>query len=183
MRGAEGGIILAGSGPQGTFAPFKPIARQNRRIETGDVVSLLVENSGPGGYFTEIARNFVVGKPQAVVADAVAAATEMQREIKKSFVPGTPCADIFAAHNGHRAARGLPPEDRIFAHGQGYNLVDRPLIRNDEPMKVASGMNFAIHPTVADPRSVFAIMCDNYIVGQHGVGASLHATEQRLFEV
>ena len=70
-RGAEGGIILAGSGPQGTFAPFKPIARQNRHIEPGDVVALLVENSGPGGYFTEIARNFVVGKAEAVVAEAI----------------------------------------------------------------------------------------------------------------
>lgn len=182
-RGAEGGIILAGSGPQGTFAPFKPIARQNRHIEPGDVVALLVENSGPGGYFTEIARNFVVGKAEAVVAEAVAAATEMQQAIKKRFLPGTACADIFAAHNRDRAARGLPAEDRIFAHGQGYNLVERPLIRDDEPMQVAAGMNFAIHPTIADPRTVFAIMCDNYIVGPDGTGTSLHSTEQRLFEV
>lgn len=182
-HGAEGGIILAGSGPQGTFAPFRPIAMQNRVIEKGDYMSILVENSAPGGYFTEAARTLVFGKAGRQLRDAVAAATEMQQHIKTLFVPGTPCAEIFAAHNAERKRRGLPPEDRIFAHGQGYNLVERPLVRHDETMTMKEGMNFAIHPTVADGRTVFAIMCDNYVIGAQGPGASLHATPQRIFEI
>ena len=182
-HGAEGGIILAGSGPQGTFAPFRPISMQNRVIGKGDYLSILVENSAPGGYFTEVARTLVFGKAGQQLGEAVAAATEMQQAIRKLFVPGTPCAEIFAAHNDERRRRGLPPEDRIFAHGQGYNLVERPLVRHDETMTVKEGMNFAVHPTIADGRTVFAIMCDNYIVGAQGLGACLHATPQRIFEI
>ncbi|NTI78471.1 M24 family metallopeptidase [Rhizobium rhizogenes] len=182
-HGAEGGIILAGSGPQGTFAAFRPISLQNRVIENGDYLSLLVENSAPGGYFTEVARTIVFGKAGAQLSDAVATATEMQQSVKKLFVPGTSCAEIFERHNTDRGRYGLPPEDRIFAHGQGYNLVERPLIRHDEPMTVKEGMNFAIHPTVADGRTVFAIMCDNYVVQADGLSECLHRTPQQIFEI
>jgi Xaa-Pro aminopeptidase len=182
-HGAEGGIILAGSGPQSTFAAFRPISLQNRVIEKGDYLSLLVENSAPGGYFTEIARTIVFGKAGPQLSEAVAAAKEMQQSIKRLFVPGTPCAEIFERHNADRSHYGLPPEDRIFAHGQGYNLVERPLIRHDEPMTVKDGMNFAIHPTVADGRTIFAIICDNYLVQADGLSECLHRTPQRIFEL
>jgi Xaa-Pro aminopeptidase len=182
-HGAEGGIILAGSAPQGSFAAFRPIAMQNRVIAKGDYLSILVENSAPGGYFTEVARTLVFGKAQAQLREAVAAATEMQQYIKTLFLPGTPCAEIFARHNEDRKRQGLPPEDRIFAHGQGYNLVERPLIRQDETMAVKVGMNFAIHPTIADGRTIFANMCDNYIVAADGLGPCLHKTPQQIFEI
>jgi Xaa-Pro aminopeptidase len=182
-HGAEAGIILAGSAPQGSFAPFRQIAMQNRVIESGDYLSLLIENSAPGGYFTEIARTIVFGKAGTQLREAVAAATEMQRSIRRLFVPGTSCAEIFAAHNEDRRRLGLAPDDRVFAHGQGYNMVERPLVRHDETMRVAEGMNFAIHPTIADGRSIFANMCDNYLVEAGGLSSCLHATPQQIFEL
>jgi len=33
-------------------------------------------------------------------------------------------------------SRGLPAELRLYAHGQGYDLVERPLIRADETMNL-----------------------------------------------
>jgi Xaa-Pro aminopeptidase len=122
-NGCAGGIILGGSGPQGSFASFRPITHQNRVIKDGDFLPLLVEVSGPGGYFTEVARTLSFGKVGPALAEANAAVTEMQHSIIKAFKPGTLCVDVLAEHNRDRAARKLPPETRIFAHGQGYDLV------------------------------------------------------------
>lgn len=181
--GGVGGIILAGSGPQGSFAPFRPPLRQNRVIEPGDYVSLLIENSGVSGYFTELARTIVFGPASQELRDWSAAATAMQAEILAEFKPGVSARALFAFHNKQRAGYGLPPENRIFAHGQGYNLVERPLIRDDESMSIAADMNLAIHPTIADGRTVFAVMCDNFLVGPGGARERLHRTEQRIFEL
>ena len=43
-------------------------------------------------------------------------------------------------------ARSLPPELRLYCHGQGYDLVERPLIRADETLTLEAGMNIAVHP-------------------------------------
>ncbi len=61
-------------------------------------------------------------------------------------------------------SRGLPPELRLYAHGQGYDLVERPLIRADETMTIEENMNFAVHPGYETP-SIFAVICDNYLIG------------------
>jgi Xaa-Pro aminopeptidase len=79
-------------------------------------------------------------------------------------------------------ARGLPPETRLYAHGQGYDMVERPLIRRDDDMKIAEGMNLAVHPGYETPE-FFAVICDNYIIGPDGPGACLHRTEKKLFEI
>ena len=62
------------------------------------------------------------------------------------------------------AAAALPPELRLYAHGQGYDLVERPLIRADETMTIEADMNFAVHPGYETP-SIFAVICDNYLIG------------------
>jgi Xaa-Pro aminopeptidase len=104
-NGGAGGIILGGSGPQGSFASFRPITRQSRMIKEGDFLPLLIEVSGPGGYFTEVARTLSFGKGGPALAEANAAVTEMQHSIIKAFKPGTLCADILAEHNRDRTAR------------------------------------------------------------------------------
>jgi Xaa-Pro aminopeptidase len=78
--------------------------------------------------------------------------------------------------------RGLPPELRLYAHGQGYDMVERPLIRSDETMPIAANMNFAVHPGYETP-SIFAVICDNYIVGENGPGECLHKTAKQVFEL
>ena len=41
---------------------------------------------------------------------------------------------------------GAPPELRLYGHSQGYDLVERPLLRDDETMPLAANMNMAVHP-------------------------------------
>ena len=79
-------------------------------------------------------------------------------------------------------ARGLPPELRLYCHGQGYDLVERPLVRFDETMALEENMNLAVHPGYQSA-SLFAVICDNYLVGRDGPGECLHRTEKKVFEV
>ena len=79
-------------------------------------------------------------------------------------------------------SRGLPAERRLYAHGQGVDMVERPLIRRDETMVLKAGMCLAVHPGY-DDGSVFAVICDNYMIEADGPGACLHRTEKRLFEI
>ncbi len=59
--------------------------------------------------------------------------------------------DVAAAHDEFMTARGYGKEKRLYAHGQGYDLVERPLIREDETMALAAGMNLAVHPGFETP--------------------------------
>lgn len=79
-------------------------------------------------------------------------------------------------------SRGLPPELRLYCHGQGYDLVERPLVRADESMRIEEHMNLAVHPGYETP-SIFAVICDNYLIETGGPGACLHKTPKQVFEV
>jgi len=181
--GGSAGVILAGSARQGAFAPFKLTWNQNRVIREGDYLSLLIENAGPSGHFTEVARNIVFGKVASGLLEACEQARTLQEQILPSMRPGASCADVFRQHNDQRIALRHPAENRIFAHGQGYNLVERPLVRADEPRPLEAGMNLAVHPTLADGHSCFAVMCDNFLLTEGGEMVRLHRTEQKVFEI
>lgn len=61
-------------------------------------------------------------------------------------------------------------------------MVERPLIRADEPMPLAAGMCLVVHPSY-ETDSVFGVICDNYMLGPDGPGECLHRTEKKVFEV
>lgn len=180
--GSEQGIFLGGSSPVGLRSPFVPRFMQGRTLERGDHLSLLIENNGPGGFYTEIARTIVLGKASSELKDGFAAVKDAQDHTLGLLHPGTLPADIHAAHNDYMEKRGLPPELRLYAHGQGYDMVERPLIRSDETMPLQTGMCLAVHPGY-ETDAIFAVICDNYILGANGPGGCLHKTEKTVFEV
>jgi Xaa-Pro aminopeptidase len=92
------------------------------------------------------------------------------------------CRDIAAAHDDWMRRRGLPPELRLYCHGQGYDLVERPLVRADETMSLAENMSLAVHPGY-ETGAVWAVICDNYLVEANGPGECLHRTEKKVFEL
>jgi hypothetical protein len=77
---------------------------------------------------------------------------------------------------------GRPQENRLYAHGQGYDMVERPLIRQDETLKVGPNMLFAVHPTYFTP-TTYSWVCDNYFVHESGEVESLHQFPQRITEL
>lgn len=182
LRGSEQGILLGGSAPLGRASVFLPRFLQGRELQQGDHLSLLIEINGPGGFYTEIARTIVLGRASAELEDGFAQVCAAQTHTLSLLVPGASCREIAAAHDAFMVARGLAPELRLYSHGQGYDMVERPLIRHDETMNLAAGMCLAVHPGITTPR-IFAVICDNYFVGPDGASDCLHRTEKRLFEV
>lgn len=182
LVGSEQGLFMASSAKLGLPAPLAPRNAQGRTMREGDTMTLLIENNGFGGFYTELARSIVFGKASQELLDACEACKEAQAHTLEQFRPGASCRDIALAHDAFMTARGLPPEKRLYSHAQGYDLVERPLIRADETMVLAAGMNMALHPGYATS-SLFVTVCDNYMVEQHGPSECLHRTAKRVFEI
>jgi len=177
--GSEEQLVLGASGPAGQPVPIRKRHFQNRVLREGEQFSLMIEANGPGGFYTELGRIFFVGRAPSELQDAVEEAIELQAATLKLIRPGADPAEIWRANNELLAKKRLMPETRAFAHGQGYDLVERPLLRDDEPMKLQAGMNIAVHPTVGTDR-VWAWVCDNYLITETGVSECLHKTPKTL---
>lgn len=182
LQGSERQLILVSSGPPGTPVPFQPRHFQNRVIREGDQISVLIEVNGPGGFYTEIGRIFSIGEPPQELQDAFGASLEAQEISLNLLEPGANPKDIWNANNDFLEKRGYFPERRLYAHGQGYDLVERPLIRYDEPMKIRAGMNITVHPTATN-KTVWAGVTDNYLVTETGAGPCLHKTPKEIIVI
>lgn len=182
IRGSEQGIFLGASSPVGIRSSFAPRFMQGRTLKSGDHLSLLIEVNGPGGMYTEIARTIVLGKASNELLEGFAAVREAQVHSLSLIKPGVKASEVAAKHDAYMVKNGMPAELRLYAHGQGYDMVERPMIRRDETMTFEAGMNLAVHPGYETP-SIFAVICDNYIVEANGPGECLHKTEKKVFEV
>jgi Xaa-Pro aminopeptidase len=182
VLGSEQGIFLGGSSPLGIRSPFVPRYMQGRTLEKGDHLSLLIEINGPGGFYTEIARTIVLGKASSELKDGFAAVKAAQDFSLSLMTPGKSVKEIFQAHNDYMRKNGMPAETRLYAHGQGYDMVERPLIRQDDDMTLQRGMCLAVHPGY-ETLSLFAVICDNYMIEENGVSECLHQTEKKIFEL
>jgi Xaa-Pro aminopeptidase len=154
----------------------------NRVVREGDQLVVLLEGNGPGGYYTEIARVFSLGEPAPEAKDSFACAVEAQKLTVGMLKPGANPKDIWDANNEFLQKNGSGPEGRLYAHGEGYELVERPAIRYDESMKVQAGMNLAVHPVWKNSR-VWITLCDNYLVTENGVAPCLHKTPKEIIIV
>jgi Xaa-Pro aminopeptidase len=182
VLGSEQGLFLGSSAPLGARSDFIDRHQQGRTLKLGEHFSLLIENNGPGGFYTEIARTIVLGKTSNEVIDGFETVKEAQAHTLARIKPGASCQEIAAAHDEFMRARGLPPELRLYCNGQGYDLVERPLMRFDETMTLEENMNLAVHPGY-QTASLFAVICDNYLIGRDGPSECPHRTEKKVFEV
>ena len=151
----------------------------NRVLKEGDQVVVLLEGNGPGGYYTEISRVFSLGKPAQETQDMYAHVLEAQRLTLSMLRPGADPKEIWDANNEFLRKIGSDPEGRMYAHGEGYDMVERPAIRYDETMKIQAGMNITVHPNGKNDK-VWISTCDNYLVTQTGVSPCLHKTPKDI---
>jgi Xaa-Pro aminopeptidase len=182
MQGSERQLILVGSGPQGMATRWQFRHFQNRVMREGDQVSVLIEVNGPGGFYTELGRIFTLGKPSQALQDAYGVAVEAQEVTLNLLKPGATPKDIWNANNQFLQKMGYKPERRLYAHGQGYDLVERPGIRPEEPMTIRPGMNLTVHPFAIN-EVAWAVVTDNYLVTDNGPGPCLHRTPKQIFPV
>ena len=184
LLGSETGYFLGSSAPPGQPAGMRRRGEQNRVMREGDAFMFQAENTGPGGLFVHHGRVFVLGKAPQELVDLFGRMVEAQDFTIGLLKPGASCQEIFAEYNAYMTARGLPDERRVHCHGQGYDVVERPLIRSDETMAIAAGMNIGIHPNpgLSNPR-VFVTVCDNFLIGEGGNVERLHTTPREIIEV
>jgi Xaa-Pro aminopeptidase len=180
--GSEQGLFLCASGPVGTATVFGNRHLQNRIICEGDTFTLLVENSGPGGYYTELGRTCVLGKASQEMKDEFAFVLEAQQFTLQMLKPGASCRQAWDAYNQFMREHGRPEEKRLHCHGQGYDMVERPLVRFDETMPIAANMVVSCHPTYVTERT-YSWACDNFLIGASGVVERLHKFPQKIFEL
>jgi Xaa-Pro aminopeptidase len=173
----EASNIMIGSDPK------KPIRNllifQNKRIEAGDVIQLLIEVSGPTDLWAECGRMFSLGDPCKEVLKAFDDAVVMQDWTMKQCVPGANPEAIYIEYNKSLEEMGYQPEKRIFAHGQTYDIVDRPVFWEGETMKLKKNMFVALHPVLTN-KETSGYICDNFVIGEKGA-LRLSKTSRELF--
>lgn len=118
--------------------------------------------------YTEVGRISYLGKVSSELYDAYELCKETQKASLKLIRPGADPGDIWRANIEFLFKNGQLPETRLFAHGQGYDLVERPAIRDDEPMKLQARMNITVHPTIGSDK-VWVWVSDNYLITETGV--------------
>jgi Xaa-Pro aminopeptidase len=180
--GSEEQLVIGGSAPYGAPTPPQKRRFQNRMVREGDQFTLMIEVNGPGGMYGEMGRCFFVGEVPSDLCDAHELLKETQDYTVQQLKPGADPRAIWDANNEFLIGKGLAPETRLYAHGQGYDLVERPAIRDDEPMRLKANMNITVHPTVASSRYWLSIW-DNWLIRSDGPGERLHKTPQKIFSV
>ena len=181
-HGSEQGLFLCASGPVGTAAIFGNRHLQNRVIREGDYFTLLIENNGPGGMYTELGRTCVLGRASQEMQDEYEFALRARKFTLGMLKPGASPRDLWDAYNAFMRENGRPEEKRLHCHSQGYDMVERPLVRHDETMPIGANMVLSCHPTYATERT-YSWICDNYLVGESGVTERLHRSPERIFEL
>ena len=165
--GSEEQLIMVCSAPMGQHAAHKMPFLMNRTLQKGDQIMVMLEVSGPGGFYQEVGRTFVIGEPSKQLMAAWMAARDAQRRAAEILKEGASPADICRINSDYRERRGFPGKGMIFAHGQGYELAERPVIYDMENMVIRSNMNIAVHPFgITDTEYVFC--CDNFLTGPDG---------------
>lgn len=182
LRESEGGYITGSSAPPGELASIRHRSYQGRTIREGDILYFHIENSGPGGQFTHLGRFFVLGKAPQELVDAFGNVLEAQQFTLDRLRPGASCSRLFMEYNEYMRGKGLPEEGRIHCHGQGYDVVERPLVRNDESMTIAADMSIGSHPAYST-KSLYITVCDNFLTRADGSVERVHRTPLRIFEL
>ena len=167
LLGSETGYMLGSSAAPGTPAQIRPRREQGREMRDGDVIYYQCENTGPGGMMVHVGRYYVLGKAPQELVDAFGVICEAQDNTIRMLQPGADPKAIFAEHNAWMEQRGMHKEPRLHCHGQGYDVVERPMVRHDEDMRLDTCMNIGLHPTFGNAR-MFVTVCDNFLIGPDG---------------
>ncbi len=106
-------------------------------------------------------------------------AVEVQKICATMLVPGGDPTEVFGVLNHFLESNGFAQEERLFAHGQGYDLIERPALMPGETMKFVENMFITLHPAVVN-QFAMCTCADNFLITKKG-GMRLHKTPQDIF--
>jgi Xaa-Pro aminopeptidase len=180
--GSEQQLVMVGSAPPDRAGGMYYEHFGNRIIQEGDIFTILIESNGPSGFYGHVARIICLGDIPDALAEQFELARKAQQITLDLLKPGANPAAIWNVNNAFMRSIGYPEETRIYAHGQGYDLVERPSLDPFETMEIKANMNISVHPSVVSKKA-FAFVCENYIVTESGEKICLHKTPQKIFTI
>lgn len=179
--GAEEFILMLGSAPLGSVGKHSSPYLQNRVMGENDYITVLIETNGPGGFYAEIARVFCLNDPTPEMIKVWEDTVKAQQMCAAMLKTGANLADFLDPLNIYLQETGYPIETSLVAHGQGYDLVERPANIRGETMIVKPNMNIAVHPRLSTD-TAFTFCCDNFLTTESG-SIRLHKAPQELFVI
>jgi Xaa-Pro aminopeptidase len=145
------GFAWCMSGANAALAAGAYARSRARRIEPQDLV-LVHMNSYAGGYWTDVTRTYVIGKPddrQQRMFDAISTARQAALGVIR---PGAKAADVDKEARNVLKTRGFGPQFKhCTGHGVGFSAIDanaKPRLhpKSDDTLEV--GMVFNVEPAI-----------------------------------
>jgi Xaa-Pro aminopeptidase len=138
-----------------------------RIYEPGDLIFYNSEPAGPGGYFSQFARTLIIGEPDKEVMDAYEAVVAAEEAGEKMLKPGNRACDVFNAIKQCADQKGYKIAQHP-GHGQGYDMVEPPIISEYDLTELKPGMDIILHPRFQTPSGRKLWIGDGYIVTESG---------------
>ena len=138
-----------------------------RTLRERDIVNILIESSAAGGYWYDLRRFFCIGSAPQELQEAHAIVKEARNILAANLKPGVVPGVALEACDAFLKSKGCPPESRVVGHGQGLDLVERPVIRREETAKLQVGMVLSMHPT-AKTKYAMSSLADTYVIESSG---------------
>ena len=138
-----------------------------RTLKEGDIVNMLVESSMAGGYWYDLRRFFSIGPVPKVYVEAWKIAKEARAVMAANCKPGLLPGVAVKACDKFLIGKGCSAEDRVSGHGQGLDLVERPVFLKNEVCRLEVGMIVCLHPT-AKTKDAAVCLSDTYVVTESG---------------
>ena len=175
--------MIIGSGGRDVFGMTPP---SERAIAAGDLVTTEL-TPAIEGYFVQICRTLVIGKPSSAQSDAFAVYREALEAGLQAVKPGVTAADVARAENDVFRSYGLGDYvtnkyTRVRGHGLGLfadfeAAYPRRCITVLEP-----GMALIVHPNTYHPEAGYIVLGDSVVVTETGAEV-LTRTPRELFQV
>jgi Xaa-Pro aminopeptidase len=139
----------------------------HRTFREGDMCNMLAESSMAGGYWYDLRRFLSIGPVPEAYREAHAIVKEARSIMAENSKPGLLPKVALDACDKFLKSKGCPPEARVAGHGQGLDLVERPVYRREEVAKLEAGMIVCLHPTAKTKHAAVCIS-DTYVVSGSG---------------
>jgi Xaa-Pro aminopeptidase len=138
-----------------------------RTFKEGDICNMLAESSMAGGYWYDMRRFLSIGPVPKAFQEAHAIVKEARAIMAENSKPGLLPKVALDACDKFLKSKRCPPEARVAGHGQGLDLVERPVYRREEVAKLEKGMIVCLHPT-AKTKNAMVCLSDTYVVSDSG---------------
>ena len=133
LLGGGPGYFLGSSAPPGQPALFRMKPHHGRRMRGRRRGSWRAEQRARRILHASLPLLSFSARRRSSWSTTTARPVKRRSTRARCSEPGASCRDgLFAAFNDYMRGRGHAPEKRLHCHGQGYENVERPLIRDDE---------------------------------------------------